>query len=150
LIFRCPERLDPAEIKRPVSQVDLLPTVLTLAGLSGSIPAEVQGRDVFSAEPPVDLMAEFWDDIRKQFSRAYISGNLKLIRDPAGKSTLYDLGQDPRETNDVSFARPDIPADLSRRLEERLNSMPLRKFGQDERKKKEMEKLLKSLGYLDP
>lgn len=150
LILWCPERLAPADIERPVSQVDILPTILTLAGLPGSIPGAVQGSDLFSARPPVDLMAEFWDDIRKQFSRAYLSGNWKLIRDPAGEPTLYDLGQDPRETNDLSLARPEILADLSRRLEERLSAMPLRKAGEDERKKKEMEKLLKSLGYLAP
>ncbi len=148
LIFWLPGRLPPGEITQAVSQVDLFPTILALAGLAGSVPHAVQGRDLFAPAGRSEPLAEFWDDIRKRFSRAFYAEDLKLVIPVSGKKELYDLKNDPREEKDLAPLRPDLLQALASLLDDRLRAMPLRKTGVDERKKKEMEKLLKSLGYL--
>jgi arylsulfatase A-like enzyme len=148
LIFWFPERLPPGEIIQTVSQVDLFPTILRLAGFTAAIPSTVQGYDLFALPQGRELLAEFWDDILKRFSRAFYSGDFKLVLQGSGQRELYDLKNDPREKNDLAALRPDLLNSLASRLDERLRSMPQKKSGVDARKKKEMEKLLKSLGYL--
>jgi len=61
---------------------------------------------------------------------------------------LYDLKNDPREKTDLALRRADLASSLAALLDERLRSMPQKKSGEDRGKKKEMEKLLRSLGYL--
>ena len=150
LIFWLPGRLAPAEVERPVSQVDIFSTVLSLAGFSPSIPADVQGKDLFSAGESQDVLSEYWDDNRNQFSRAFFSGHFKLVTDPTGRYELYDLENDPGETKDLSLVQPDLLNGLRARLNDKLKSMPQRKIQVDEKKKKQLERLLRSLGYLRP
>jgi arylsulfatase A-like enzyme len=148
LIFWFPKRLPPGEIIQAVSQVDLFPTILRLAGFTAAIPRAVQGYDLFAPPQGRELLAEFWDDILKRFSRAFYSGDFKLVLQGSGQRELYDLKNDPREKKDLAALRPDLFNSLASRLDERLRSMPQKKSAVDARKKKEMEKLLKSLGYL--
>jgi len=150
LILWLPDRLAPATVERPVSQVDIFPTVLSLAGLSRSIPGGVQGRDLFSMGEGTEVLSEYWDDNRNQFSRAFFSGDFKLVTDPTSRHELYDLASDPGETKDLSLVRPDLLKELRARLNDKLKSMPQRKIQVDEKKRKEKERLLRSLGYLRP
>lgn len=148
LIFWFPKRLPAGEIRQPVSQVDIFPAVLKLAGFPAAVPLSAQGVDLFAPPPGREILAEFWDENRKHFNRAFYSGDFKLVALASGRQELYDLKNDPREEKDLALLRPDILRSLALRLDERLRSMPQQKPGKDARKKKEMEKLLKSLGYL--
>ena len=148
LIFWFPERLPVAEIRQPVSQVDIFPTILRLAGFPEAIPRTTQGGDLFAPSPGREVLAEFWDENRKHFNRAFYSGDFKLLLLASGKQELYDVKNDHQEEKDLALLRPDILKSLTSCLDDRLRAMPLRKTGVDERKKKEMEKQLKSPGYL--
>ena len=148
LIVWCPGRLPPGRIDQAVSQVDLFPTILALAGLAGSVPHAVQGRDLFVPAGKSEPLAEFWDDIRQRFSRAFYAGEFKLVAPASGRMELYDLKNDPREKTDLGLRRADLANSLAALLAERLRSMPQKKSDEDRGKKKEMEKLLRSLGYL--
>ncbi len=148
LIFWFPHHLAPGEINRAVSQVDLFPTILKLVGLDDSIHGTVQGDDLFALPKKRELLAEFWDDIRKRFSRAFFSGDFKLVITAAEKKELYDLKNDPGEKTDLAQLYPDLTDTMVLRLKKLLHSMPQRKSREEARKKKDMEKLLKSLGYL--
>jgi hypothetical protein len=112
------------------------------------VPRAVQGRDLFAPTEKSEPLAEFWDDIRKRFSRAFYAVDLKLVILVSGQRELYDLKNDPREEKNLASIRPDLLQALASRLDDRLHAMPLKKSGVDKQKKKEMEKLLKSLGYL--
>jgi choline-sulfatase len=148
LIFWFPKRLAAGEMRQPVSQVDIFPNILKLAGLSGAIPRQVQGADLFAQFPDREILAEFWDETRLRFSRALVCGDFKLVVLASGKRELYDLSNDPREKSNLAAQRPDLLQSLLSRLDARLRSMPQKKSVANARKKKDMEKLLKSLGYL--
>lgn len=148
LICWFPGRLPAGEIRQPVSQVDIFSTILRLAGFPEAIPRTTQSGDLFAPSPGREILAEFWNENSKRFNRAFYSGDFKLVVPAWGKQELYDLKNDHQEEKDLALLRPDILKSLASCLEDRLRTMPLRKTGVDERKKKEMEKLLRSLGYL--
>jgi arylsulfatase A-like enzyme len=148
LLLWFPGRLAPGKVELPVSQVDIFSTVLRLAGFAAEIPGQVQGRDLFSIPENRELLVEFWDDVRKRFSRAFVSGDFKLLITASGKQELYDLKNDVAEITDLAQLHPDLVAQLVLRLQGLLRSMPQRKSREEAGKKKEMEKLLKSIGYL--
>jgi arylsulfatase A-like enzyme len=148
LVFWYPEKLVPGKVDRLVSQVDIFPTILELAGFSAAIPGQVQGRDLFSIQENRELLVEFWDDIRKRFSRAFITGDFKLVLAPDQTQELYDLKNDSAEETDLAQLHPELVGQLVLRLKKLLQSMPQIKSREEAGKKKEMEKLLKSIGYL--
>lgn len=128
--------------------MDIFSTILRLAGFPEAIPRTTQSGDLFAPSPGREILAEFWNENSKRFNRAFYSGDFKLVVPAWGKQELYDLKNDHQEEKDLALLRPDILKSLASCLEDRLRTMPLRKTGVDERKKKEMEKLLRSLGYL--
>ena len=136
LIFWLPNRLTRKIVERSVSQVDILPTVLGLAGLSAAIPGNAQGRDLFSVPEDRELLAEFYDDIRKRFSRAFFSGDFKLVITPAEKKELYDLKNDPGEKTDLAQLYPDLADSLALRMKKLLQLMPQRKSREEAEKRK--------------
>ena len=148
LILWFPRRLAAGKVERPVSQLDLFPTILGLAGMSGAASGHGQGRDLFADPEDRALLAEFWDDIRRRFSRALFAAGFKLVIPASGKRELYDLETDAGEKFDLAQTRPEVADALARRLENLLRSMPLRRNREEPGKRKEMERLLKSLGYL--
>jgi arylsulfatase len=105
----------PASARRiatPVSGVDLLPTILDLAG--GALPQGLDGKsfvallrggaDATAANRPV-----LSETVRlNAYRRAVRSGALKLIDDmDESRTELYDLVADPKETQDLSVSRRD-------------------------------------------
>jgi arylsulfatase A-like enzyme len=148
LICWFPGLLAPQRVEQPVSQVDVFPTILDLAGLPAALFPEAQGRNLFSRQESRELLAEFWDDILKRFSRAFFSGDFKLAITTSGKKELYDLKNDPGEKIDLAQRFPGLLDGLASRLEKLLKSLPQRKSREEPGKKKDMEKMLKSLGYL--
>jgi arylsulfatase A-like enzyme len=144
-----PRRLAAGVIERRLSQVDLLPTVLAIAGRAGAVPDDAHGRDIFSPGPDGgEILVESWDDRLGRFSRAFFSGDLKLVIGASGSRRLHDLSADPQGAQDLAGQRPGQVASLSLRLKERLKAMPFRMAVDDASRKQEQRKLLRSLGYL--
>jgi len=128
LLLNLPGRIAPQVVTRPVTLVDVAPTILRLAGLP--VPPVLQGQDLLApAEPERPSLVD-----GKQF-RAVVQGGLKYVRFDAGldgwrphgddgplrhqPELLFDLAADPLERQDLSAARPDDLARLRRVLDER-------------------------------
>jgi arylsulfatase A-like enzyme len=114
LLIKLPGQRLARVIDTPVSQADLAPTVLELAGAKPL--AVMEGRSLLPAlqgqtldTKPVFSMslerASRFSPIR-QGQIAMMDGSLKLIFDiGGGKASLYDLSADPAENNDLSEQR---------------------------------------------
>ena len=115
-------------ITEPVSTVDLLPTIATLA--MASLPDRVDGIDLVPL-----LVDEDRETVRqrlatrplffRQGARAALrKGSLKLVRNgrkPGSAWELYDLAADPGETTDLSLDRLNDAAGLAAEFD-RLNA----------------------------
>jgi arylsulfatase A-like enzyme len=105
LMIHMPGQTDGERVSQPVSLLDVMPTLLDLAGISG--PDEMRGRSLAPtlAVPPdtLDPMHLFleacsWGDIRK----GLFTGRYKLIYDLYhDRFSLYDLQDDPGELHDI-------------------------------------------------
>jgi len=98
--------------EEPVSLVDVLPTVLDVAGLE--VPGSLCGESLlegmqsgeFSSRPV--LVSALPDSTRDYHHLAWIQGNEKLIVDgQTGIASLFDLGEDPNERTDLVESSPE-------------------------------------------
>ncbi|MEO0604885.1 MAG: sulfatase-like hydrolase/transferase, partial [Myxococcota bacterium] len=131
LVIAYPKTLAPRRVTHPVTNLSVFDTLLTLTGLpapdSGYLPGNL--LDAAAAAAPVfgetisidrlgfqriqqrfpDLDDEGW----ARLFRTVVEGPLKLVQHVDFDShevidhELYDLSQDPHETNDLAAARPD-------------------------------------------
>lgn len=114
-------------IADPVSTLDLLPTILRVAGLDA--PDDPEGKDISMAMVGRDevglrtLYAETGDDVDR-FAKSVCEypWTLTYVRDPAGERyALYRLDVDPNAMRDRSVDRPDIVGELRERLWKRFD-----------------------------
>jgi arylsulfatase A-like enzyme len=104
-------------VEARVSQVDLLPTILSLLGLE--VPADLDGVDLTSPqEPDRPVLAETVEGrVFYGWARlaALYRGPLKYVGGPDPE--LYDLGSEPLEDNDRIASRAEDAAAMRRELE---------------------------------
>jgi len=148
LTFYFPQRLAVRLEQRFISQVDIFPSILFLLNLTNQIPSGIQGNNLFSGSGQKPVMAEFWDERKRCFVRALYVENLKLIREGNESVELYDLARDPQEKTNLNLSQPKDAARLAGELERFLGSMKQSESRPDEKRKKDIERLLKSLGYM--
>lgn len=111
-----------------VSLVDVLPTLLELAGLAP--PTDLDGRSLLPL-----LRGEAWSERTlfghrrkrgaelEQFLWSAVRGRWKLMVDPTtGEVRLYDHVADPEEERDLAAEHPDVVADLTAQREAFLAS----------------------------
>jgi arylsulfatase A-like enzyme len=99
--------------------VDVMPTLLTLAGGQGSPDHPFDGRDMWATlggdapSPNEDVLINV-----EAFRGAIRKGDWKLIKIALlpGKTQLFNLFEDPGETTDVAAQHPEIVQDLEARL----------------------------------
>lgn len=173
LIISRPHRSDNgAVVDRPVELIDVVPTVLGLAGID--VPNAIQGRDLFAdsrqdAEAATSRAAFAYGDWvyrsalnGEKFSSRQVSvrrGDDKLIRTqhPSGLGMfytyeLYDLARDPTETINLWFSRPVLGHGLRLRLAAQDLSDANAKISdrkEAEAVDPEMLNRLRALGYSD-
>jgi len=154
LLIKYPGQRVARRVTAPVSQVDLLPTVLDCLGFP---PLEhPQGRSLLSADLPPDrsLFAESFplefscnlDPKLDRVERAMRRGSMKLIVSSDGHRELYDLASDPDEGHDLYAAEPARAERLFALFRDWESNLPRRRAGTS--RDDEMVKRLKSLGYL--
>jgi arylsulfatase A-like enzyme len=113
-----------------VTTWDIPATLLDLAGLS--TPANF-GEDshsllpYFAATPgthrPQEIVVHYPHEHRSDFFSWIRQGDMKLIYNFQNNThQLYDIPNDPTESNDLSAAQPDTAMRLARRLAERLDA----------------------------
>jgi len=97
---------------------DFLPTACDIAGIP--VPAQVDGISflpvLWGQEQPRHESL-YWEFMEQGGKQAVRKGNWKLVRnqvisEPPGTVELYDLGEDPAETKDVSHEHPEKVQEL--------------------------------------
>lgn len=114
-----PGKLMPRVVDAPLDMVDVMPTLLALAGAKGDLDHPFDGKDMWSTI--ADGAPSPHDDILinvEAFRGAVRKGDWKLIKIALlpGKTQLFNLGKDPGETTDVAAENPEIVKDLEGRL----------------------------------
>ena len=151
---------DPAQsgtqIDSLVSGVDLMPTVLDVAGIAA--PAGLSGTSLYRStlEPHRLLVAEsfVYSSLSKiqgrhdAGQRALYRDSWKFIATTTGEKQLYDWRADPTELHDVYAAHPDVVDRLNRELELWLSLAPRRNARSPQSSPETLERL-KGLGYIN-
>ncbi len=120
-LLRWPGRVPTGECRRPLHACDWMPTLTKAAGYVPPRDLRWDGIDVLPllandaapAEPRTIYVCGV--GFREQMVR---HGDWKLIVRRSGEVELYDLARDPSETTNAASERPDLVADLRRRLEQ--------------------------------
>jgi arylsulfatase A-like enzyme len=111
--------LQPAVVDEPLHMVDVMPTLLALAGAHGSSDHPFDGRDMWPtlAEGKPSPNEAILINV-EPFRGAVRKGNWKLVQIALlpGKVELFDLQKDPGETTNVADQNPDVVKDLQARL----------------------------------
>jgi arylsulfatase A-like enzyme len=147
-------------VAAPVQTTDVYPTVLGLLKVE-EIPPQLQGRSLF------DAIEERADPKRPVFGEALVSrrhrpwnfgqmvsvrsGGWKLIYNRWSRSgELYDLAQDPGETQDLVDRQPERARDLLRMIaaQDRENAKRSHRVKGTEELPEDVVEGLKSLGYV--
>jgi arylsulfatase A-like enzyme len=118
-IFNWPARLKPAVVNEPLHHVDIMPTLLALAGGSGDPSNPFDGKDAWGtiaegkSSPHDDILINV-----EAFRGAIRKGKWKLNKLALlpEKTELFDLDQDPGEAENVADKNPDVVKDLEARL----------------------------------
>lgn len=152
-IIKYPAGHQPGVFERPVSHVDLLPTILDASGFQ--VPAGGPGRSLLAdSEPDRLLISESFPrgvlvDLSPRFrrvERALVAGRLKLITSTTGKRELYDLGIDADERRDLSHDRRAAATLLATSLTAWVDSAARQPRSPAKIDKQTLERL-RSLGY---
>ena len=114
-----PGHLQPRVVTEPLHMVDIMPTVLALAGGKASPDHPLDGENAWATlaegqpSPHEDILISV-----EAFRGAIRKGNWKLVKVALlpGKTELFDLAEDPGETKNVADKHPDIVSDLEARL----------------------------------
>jgi arylsulfatase A-like enzyme len=169
LLLKLPESGEGRVDRRLVSQVDVLPTLLELAGVRPDFP--VQGRSLLEPDPPArraiffDLLSIWYYrradgspfDVR-QYWRGVREGGWKLVwsepEQGAPLRGLYDAERDPADLRDLSAANPARIRELealyqAQRRESEAIAARHPAGGRADLSPRELESL-RELGYVDP
>jgi arylsulfatase A-like enzyme len=111
-----PGRIAPGTVwKKPVSALDIAPTILAAAGLPPD--SDLDGIDLLpllaageEKAPSRDLFWRFWNQA------AVRSGDWKLLRAGGDRKMLFNLARDPGEQKNVIADHPDVAAELATKL----------------------------------
>jgi arylsulfatase A-like enzyme len=114
-----PGHLQPRVVKDALHMVDVMPTLLGLAGGKGSPDHPMDGKDMWPTlaqgkpSPNEDVLINV-----EAFRGAVRKGDWKLVKIALlpGKTELFDLANDPGETTNVAEQNPDVVRDLEGRL----------------------------------
>ena len=111
-----PGQLKPGENQAVVSSLDILPTALAAAGLSGPTEKALDGKNILpllrreTAPNPRNL---FWCSGSEEGWWAVRSGDWKLVGEK-GKIGLFDLSKDISEKDDLAKMMPERVAELTK------------------------------------
>ena len=114
-----PGRLKPAVVNEPVHMVDIMPTLLALAGAKGAEDRPFDGKNIWPtlAEGKRSPHEEVLINV-EAIRGAIRKGDWKLVRMATfpGKTELYNLAADPQEKNNLADQQPELVAQLDARL----------------------------------
>lgn len=131
LVFKLPDsRGRGRRVAAPVQHLDLLPTLLDLAG--ARIPGDRRGRSlrpVLEGDAALAETSIYSESLSPRYHfgwselYALTDGRYRLIRAP--RDELYDLAGDPGERMSVADARPQVRTAMRRALEAMIANAPV-------------------------
>lgn len=159
LIFHMPDRLEPRHVASQVRSIDVMPSILDLAGV-GKRPDSLQGKSLVAL-----LKGQTDRGSRPAYSEATYVGDQKAVRDDGKLKLIYraddksirlfDLASDPDEKADVADEEPAVVSSLRDQLQGwmRSNEELRKKLFHKESEQEiilddETQKRLRSLGYI--
>lgn len=118
-IVNWPGKVKPIVVNEPLHHVDIMPTLLALAGAHGSADHPFDGKNAWATivegqpSPHEDLLLGV-----ELFRGAIRKGKWKLLKVALlpGKTQLFDLEKDPGETSNVADQHSETVKDLEARL----------------------------------
>jgi arylsulfatase A-like enzyme len=147
LIVREPGQRSGVRVSRRVHTVDVMPTILRILGIS--IPAGMEGGDLFLGGRTIADVASLGPYSRAYSEYAVYEGNLKLVLRTDAAAQLFDLAADPREQSDLAAVRPGDVTRLTTLFDEYVQR-PGRRFRSDSSAiDADTRERLESLGYAD-
>jgi arylsulfatase A-like enzyme len=118
-VFNWPARLKPRVVEAPLHMVDVMATVLALAGGKTDPAHPLDGKDAWETlaqgapSPHEDILINV-----EAFRGAVRKGDWKLVKIALlpGRTELFNLADDPGEKSNLADRHPEIVADLEARL----------------------------------
>jgi arylsulfatase A-like enzyme len=105
-----PGQLPPRKVEAPLHAVDWLPTIARLVGATVGLPAEMDGRDIWplltGVDPNPPPRTLYWVTKEDRKWLALRHGRWKIVRCRDQPWQLFDLQQDPGETQDLASRHP--------------------------------------------
>jgi arylsulfatase A-like enzyme len=163
LVLRLPGRLPAGRVvEAPVALLDLMPTILELAGVG--VPPPVRGTSLLpriddgDAEVRLVFMEsgsfEPWQlSVRRgPWKLVHVRAPRDRERLRGGEFLLFDVARDPGETHNLAARRPEIKRELQAALEEWLRTTPEYRGGEQtplESLDPDTREMLEALGYVD-
>ena len=116
-IMRWPEKIKPGTVSNAVvSSLDLVPTLCQLC--DANTPPILDGKDISALfdgnrSADDDQRTLFWElgqhqELKRGTWSAIREGKWKFVRDDLGKAYLFDMSEDPFESQDLSVSHPKI------------------------------------------
>ena len=107
LIIKAPNHLQSGRVSQPVSLVDLLPTLCSFGSTTAHYVEKLDGRDLLAVArgdvaEQTDVYSEIMSEGLAQPVVMIRRGAFKFIAGPTHSPQLYDLANDPDETNDLA------------------------------------------------
>lgn len=153
LLLRMPGGAESSVVSKIVEVVDLMPTLLELAG--EPVPPGVQGASLLpiiggAGQPPYVAFAESPQSVGQRFVAL---GGMGLTSGPGGADAeLYDLEADPLESENLAAEEPDKLAVMVRHLEAWEKMVAVASLDPELRIEEDLDEetleQLKSLGYI--
>jgi arylsulfatase A-like enzyme len=116
--------IEPGTVDTPVSNVDIVPTMLANVGVDP--PAESVGTDVtaFVSDPPEERLV-FAEAYESEDGNVMVTdGRYKLLRElDTGSEYLFDTDADPGETRDACGEHPEVYRSLAATVDDHLHSV---------------------------
>jgi arylsulfatase A-like enzyme len=155
LIVKFPNQREKRVVQTPVSLIDVLPTVLDVAGLASDkeLPGVSLRRLSGSARAPIiteSYPRPYFLNLSKRFhriERGFYKDGYKLIVRTSGDPDLYRLAEDPGEERNIAAANPEVVAHMTNDFNKWLAETVVAD-GEAPQMDSETLERLRSLGYV--
>ncbi len=154
MILRLPGQQEGRRVPGLARQLDVLPTLLDLAGVPA--PAGLEGRSLLppaaATDPPHPTRAYAYLHYQGPPRLAVIDGGWKYVERPVQDGTirwLFDRRRDPTERHNLAAERPILAGYLATLLQERLRAAETRLDVEEVEIDTETARRLRALGYLE-
>jgi arylsulfatase A-like enzyme len=145
-------------VEEGASQVDIVPTLLDLAGLDGSDAAEAPGFDgrsltpLFRTPPAPVAPRPLFAMLEKGRRRWYVVQQGQWVLHYFArrkKPVLFDLEADPAEQHNVAAEHPEVVESLLHAYRERMRHAATPAAPVDPKLRKQLEEELRGIGYVE-